>query len=237
MAQLEIARKRKDSVVDLAFSARYCRFSHVHSERVLGWEPYAGREVMPEQGVSWLGACREIDMRRLAIAVAAAAASVASVTPAYADDFFLGTIEPGTADTAQFKHQSTNGKKVNFTDNVFFEFLSGTKSGTGVYTLQYFPGLKNIMNATISLVNVDTGVQYLDKFGLTSGDVFSLGSLTGGRYTATINGTTTGKSGGDYQISFAAPVPEPAVVGSMGLGLGLAGFAAARRRRRKTVAA
>ena len=169
----------------------------------------------------------------IAMATASIGASMAVAAPAYAARQNLGFIAPGTASTAQFIH---TGKNTKFTDDVRFSFADSTKTGVGVYTLQFLPGLKNITNATLSLTNLTTGVNYLSNAALTSGSVFAQ-ALTGGLYQATIMGRTTGASGGDYQISFAAPVPEPAVVGSMGLGLGLAALAASRRRRRKVVAA
>lgn len=168
----------------------------------------------------------------IAMATASIGASMAVAAPAYAARQNLGFIAPGTASTAQFINPAKNQ---NFTDNVRFSFADSTKTGVGVYTLQFLPGLKNITNATLSLTNLTTGVNYLSNFALTSGNMFST-ALTGGLYEATIKGRTSGSSGGDYQISFAAPVPEPAVLGSMGLGLGLAAFAASRRRR-KVVAA
>lgn len=192
-------------------------------------------------------------MVRKMLTVGVAVASLAAFAqPAFAADKFfnLGDISPGTSQTAQFRHftkgttntattevYASNAKA--FSDTVLFNIgLDG--AGAGVFTVQVLKMgsafLKNITNGTLTLVNQDTSQTLFDNKALTSGAQFAIPFLAGS-YEATIKGNASGKNGGDYQISFAAPVPEPAVVGSMGAGLVLAGFIATRRRRTTTASA
>lgn len=175
------------------------------------------------------------------------AAALVISAPAFARDQtkVIGEIAPGQAASQQFIHLKkgsantgttevyTSGTK--FSDTALFD-IDESGEGNGVFTIQFLKDVKgtiqkNITNGALTLYNQTTGEYLYNNVALTSGTAFLI-PFVAGSYVATITGSATGKNGGDYQITFAAPVPEPAVVGSMGLGLALAGYAATRRRRK-----
>lgn len=191
-------------------------------------------------------------MKNFGIAGFAALAMVAAASPAFARDqsVNLGEIAPGQGSTAQFIHLkrgTTNtsttevyaGPAKVFTDTVLFD-ITKDGEGSGVFTVQFSSlngkTLKNITNGTLTLMNLTTGASLYTKAALTSGSQFLIPFVTGS-YRASVSGNAAGSNGGDYQITFAAPVPEPAVVGSMAAGLLLAGAMATRRRRKMAKAA
>lgn len=60
---------------------------------------------------------------------------------------------------------------------------------------------------------------------------FTFDGLLGGTYTLTLAGLSTGKTGGQYQVTIgAAPVPEPEALALALAGLGVAGFVARRKQ-------
>ena len=161
-------------------------------------------------------------LRKLAVVVAASAASMGSVQAA---TFEAGTLSPSVLQNSVVLPASTFEDIYNFTIADFQTLLASVTSTTpGGTTVDQ----SHISNLSLSLFASADGSS-LGSVSAGSGNQVDLSqNLVSGDYFLKVSGVADGSLGGAYQFSIAA-VPEPAEWMMLLAGLAVLGFIAKRK--------